>query len=287
MRRPFAILVLLLSGAIPAPAPAATLEAATGYKLQYEMVPAQATERGASIIFMHGKDSSPEFPGMRKFADFLAGAGFPVYLPRMPWSKRWDGTAGDAAAALDALIVIAAEGGRRVVVGGQSMGAAFAIAWRPADAPPSVVGRLLTSPGHMLDLIPPQAAFWKTMAPIVEQAKARETHGLGKEKTRLGATNVYGTQMVEESYDITPEIFLSFHDPERFPSVRASLMNNRLPVFWAVGTKDPIQNARRPAFDLMPANQASRYLELDADHNSAIFMARAEIVAWLKSLAGQ
>ncbi|MCC7016993.1 MAG: alpha/beta hydrolase [Rhodospirillales bacterium] len=269
------------------PAGAETLAAATGYRLTYDVYGADGRQPIA-LIFMHGKGSRHDARGMVRLADKIAGEGFRVYLPSMPWNADWKGTHQDATAALDALVALAARDGKKVAVGGQSMGAMFSLVYRPSDPPPAVVGKVLTSPGQMLDLIPPSAPFWSSLKPSLERARELEAAGKGKERVRLGATNVHGTKVVDESFNMTPEEFLSFHDLARFPSVRQALAATTVPVFWAVGTRDPIPNAKRVAFNMIPANPKSAYFDLEGeDHNSAMLTAVDRIVAWLKALSAR
>ena len=258
---------------------------ATGYRVEYGVYGAGGREPIA-LIFMHGKNSRHDGRVMIRLADKIAAEGFRVYLPRMPWSQEWDGTHQDATAALDALVALAAKDGKKAVVGGQSMGAMFSLVYRPADPPAAVVGKVLTSPGQMLDLIPLGTPFWKSITPSLEQAKALEAAGKGKERVRLTSTNTMGAQSFEESYNITPEIFLSFHDLARFPSVKAALAVTTVPVFWAVGTRDPIPNAKRRSFEMIPAHPKSAYFDFEGeDHNSAMLAAVDKIVPWLKALS--
>lgn len=269
------------------PAGAETLTTATGYSLKYDVYGAGGGQPVA-LIFMHGKGSRHDARGLVRLAEKIAGEGFRVYLPQMPWNAEWKGTHQDATAALDALVALAARDGKKVAVGGQSMGAMFSLVYRPADPPAAVVGKVLTSPGQMLDLIPPQAPFWNTLKPSLERAKEMEAAGKGKERVRLGATNVHGTKVVDEFFDMTPEEFLSFHDRVRFPSVKAALARTTVPVFWAVGTRDPIPAGKRWAFDMLPAHPKNIYLDLDGeDHNSAMLAAVDRIVAWLKTLSAK
>lgn len=266
---------------------AETLTAATGYRLTYDVYGANGREPVA-LIFMHGKNSRHDNRGMVRFADTIAREGFRVYLPRMPWSQEWDGTHQDATAALDALVALAARDGKKVAVGGQSMGAMFSLVYRPADPPAAVAGRVLTSPGQLLDLIPPTAPFWKPINASLEKARTLEAAGKGKEKTSFGSSNTLGAKSFEESYDTTPEVFLSFHDLARFPSVKAAIGATTLPVFWAVGSRDPIPNAKRPTFDKIPPHPKSAYFDFEGeDHNTAMFTAVDKMVPWLKTLAAR
>ena len=278
-RGAFRGLLLSLVLALPcAAAGAETLAAATGYTTQYDVYPGAGP---VALIFLHGKNSTQTTPLMRDFAGRIAQAGHTVYLPLMPWSRKWDGTVTDANAVIDALVAMAARDGRRVVVGGQSLGATFAITWRPDDAPAAVVGKLFTNPGGMLDMIPPSGNFWKSIGPALDQARALEAAGKGREKAIFVGTNVMGTQTIEERYETTPEIFLSFHDTGRFPSVRSALAKTRGPVFWSTGRQDPIPTSKRRSFEMIPADPVSLYLEPDGDHNSSMLTAMDSILQWL------
>jgi alpha-beta hydrolase superfamily lysophospholipase len=204
----------------------------------------------------------------------------------MPWSRLWNGTVDDAVSAVDALVDLAARSGKKVFVGGQSLGANFTSVYRADNPPPAVIGKVMTNPGGMLDLTAPNArTFWDAFMPSVERARALEKEGKGKERTKFSGTNVQGEKSIEEHYETTPEIFLSFHDMARYPSNRAALRATQLPVFWSSGKKDPIQTGKKQSFNLMPSNPASVYMDLDGDHNSAMMAAIDPVIAWMKARA--
>lgn len=257
------------------------LTTTTGYALIYDVYPASGP---AALIFMHGKNGGHQSPNMKAFAERISRAGFTVYLPRMPWSRFWDGTVDDAVSAIDALVDLAARNGKKVFVGGQSLGANFTSLYRADGPPPAVIGKVMTNPGGFLDLTPTTArSFWDSFMPSVHRARELERQGKGKERTKFSGTNVSGEKSVEEHYETTPEIFLSFYDPDRFPSNRAALRANKLPVFWSSGRKDPIQTGKKQSFSLMPSNPASVYMDLDGDHNSAMMTAIDPVIAWMKA----
>lgn len=261
-------------------APAARmLDASTGWKVEYDAFEAASARR--TFVLLHGKNGSPRSPLMRAFAEKLAAAGNTVYLPVMPWSRAWNGTVADGHAAIDALVAAAAAGGKRVFVGGLSLGATFAMTWRPGDPPSALAGKTFFNPGGLIDLIPPNSPFWARIRPEVERARALVAAGKAKEKTEFGGTNVSGAASIEERYATTPEVYLSFHDPERFPSIRTSLASTRVPVFWSAGKGDPTVNAKRRTFEIVPRNAASVYVEPDGDHTSAFLPAAEKLLAWL------
>jgi hypothetical protein len=168
------------------------------------------------------------------------------------------------------------------------MGAAFALAWRPGSGPegppPSVVGKLFTSPGHMLDIFPPTSPFWNTIMPSLRKAKALIAEGKGGEMARFEGSNTSGEKSITESYEMRAEVYASFHDPEAFPSVRKGIGANVLPVYWGVGTRDPAGGGKKPSFDRLPPNEKSVYSEIPGDHNSIMRDALPDIAKWVKSL---
>lgn len=291
-------LVLLYAGAlalalllIARGAWAETLDVSTGYKLAYDVYKPDGNAKPLPIalVFMHGKNGANDAPNMRSFARAFANEGVTVYLPSMPWSKKWNGTAADASAALDEIVALASESGaKKVVVGGQSMGASFSLAWRPGSgpegAPAYVVGKLLTSPGHMLDLFPPTATFWNSIMPSLRKAKALIAEGKGEEIARFESSNTTGSTLIVDVYETRPVVYASFHDPEVYPSLRKALPQSKLPVYWGVGTRDPAGQGKKPSFDRMPENPKSVYSEIAGDHNSIMRDAMPEMVKWVKGL---
>ena len=265
-------------------AKAEALTAATGYQTTYDVYAPEGTALPIALVFLHGKNGSHESPAMRAFARAFANEGITVYLPGMPWSRKWNGTAVDAAAVVDAVVAIAAQNGRKVIVGGQSMGASFSLGWRPADPPPAVVGKLLTSPGHMLDLFPPYTGFWKTITPSLDKAKALIAAGKGEEMTRFESSNTTGTNTIVEVYETRPAVYAAFHDPDVYPSLRKALPQTKLPVYWGVGSRDPAGGGKKPSFDRLPPNPANVYSEIPGDHNSIMRDALPAMVTWVKGL---
>ena len=283
MRFIVAILLIAVGIGTAVSARAERLTTPTGYALIYDVYPASGP---AALVFLHGKNGSHITPNMKLFAERISKAGIAVYLPRMPWSRLWDGTVQDGISGIDALVELAAKDGKKVFVGGQSLGANFATVYRPADPPPAVIGKVILNPGAFLDLTPSTAAtFWGAFMPSVERAWALEKEGKGKEKTKFSGTNVSGEKSIEEHYETTPEVFLSFHDIKRYPSNRESLRTAKLPAFWSSGKKDPIQTGKKQTFNLMPGNSASVYMDIDGDRNSAMMNAIDPAIAWMKKIA--
>ena len=84
----------------------------------------------------------------------------------------------------------------------------------------------------------------------------------------------------------TPNVYLSLFDPDG-PAVipKNAAAMPAVPFLWLVGRSDPI-HPRGPgyAYERAAKHPMSRYLEVDAGHVGAPNAARAQLVAWLKSL---
>lgn len=267
-----------------------TLTTATGYRLEYA-VRGQDSGGPVALIIMHGKNAPAEGVLNRttRWAEQVASQGFRVYVPVMPWGSRWDGTHEDATSAIDALVELAAKDGKKVVVGGHSMGAMFAILYRASALPPAVIGKFVSAPGHMLDMIPSNSNFWNDITPSNDRAKSLEAAGKGKEKVQFGGRNVTGSQNVTENYEMTPEVYLSWHDPKRLTGHSSALKATSVPVLWAIGSNDPLvsNNASESTFNMMPANPKSSFVLLGGkDHSTSFVAATEKLIPWMKSLAG-
>jgi pimeloyl-ACP methyl ester carboxylesterase len=267
---------------------AETLVTDTGYQLEYA-VRGQDSTGPVSLIIMHGKNASPEtvLNRLTGWADRIAQQGIRVYVPVMPWSSRWDGTHQDATSAIDALVKLAAKDGKKVVVGGHSMGAMFTIIYRPASLPPSVVGKFISAPGHLLDMIPAGTSFWQDITPSLDRSRTLEAEGKGKTKVQFGGRNTVGSSYIVERYEMTPEVYLSWHDPKRLPGIQKALKESKVPALFTVGALDPLINnsGNRQTFDLMPRHPQSAFFVLEGkDHNSSFPAAAEKLVPWLKAL---
>jgi fermentation-respiration switch protein FrsA (DUF1100 family) len=58
-----------------------------------------------------------------------------------------------------------------------------------------------------------------------------------------------------------------------------------IPLLWVIGRSDPLAGAGRGyAFDKAAKHPKSKYVEVNASHFDTPTAARAEVIAWLKSL---
>lgn len=260
---------------------AMTLETPSGYVSEVTIYSAQGNIRPVTIVFLHGKSAAPDKPWLTSLYSTLNQSGYRVIAPQMPWGK-WDGTLQQGFEVIDAAVQAAAKDGHKVVVAGHSAGGLGVILYRPVDPPKALVGKVMLAVGHILDTASP--AFQSKFDEPVRLARELKAMGKGKETERFTAVNTKGKKRYEETLITTPEIFLSYHDLETFPSTTAALTQTRVPVFWAIANQDTIGNNKRPTFNLIPERPENVYLEVEADHNTMTDRSAEELIKWLDKL---
>ena len=230
------------------------------------------------VVFLHGKwapgnMSSPVY-------DEIKRAGFLLETPEMPWSqsRAYDRDTSAAMAEVDAAVAkLKSRGAQRIVVGGQSMGANFAIAY--ASRRDGISGVLAIAPGH----VPELKGFQESLKGDVERAKALIADGKGDARGRFNDSN-QGKDMQMPS---TASIYLSWFDPMGLMVMprNASRLKSETALLWLVGEQDGMaQRGEGYAFNRAPANPKSAYKLVSGGHHDAGAKAAREIVFWLKNL---
>lgn len=282
------VITLAMTVGKPVSAEEAVLTTVTGYRLNYAVYGQEATGPLA-LIMMHGKNAPADgyLERSARSAEKYVKEGVRVYVPIMPWSSRWDGTHEDATAAIDALVEVAARDGKKVILGGHSMGGMFTIIYRAANLPPAVIGKFVSAPGHMLDMVPGGSDFWRGIEPSLSKASSLEAAGKGKDRDRFEGRNISGVRNTSEEYEMTPEIYLSWHDPKRLPGSLQALKATTVPVLWTVGANDPLvqANASESTFNQIPVNGKNRFaLLVGRDHSTSLPASSDLLIAWMKTL---
>jgi len=218
------------------------------------------------VIFMHGKwgtneASSPLGPIFNeiKRADAL------LETPEMPWSRgcAYDRDATAAMAEIDALVEkLKSRGAQRIVIGGQSMGANFAIAY--ASRRDGIAGVMAISPGHTPDL----QGFQASLKGDVDRAKALIAAGNGDVRGRFNDSN----QGQEQQMPATANVYLSWFDPQGLMVMprNAARLKPETALLWLVGNQDSMaQRGEGYAFARAPANPKSAYKLVTGSHVDA------------------
>lgn len=234
------------------------------------------------VILMHGKSpGGPGWDGYQPLAGKLEQAGMQVLLPEMPWSKRRyiDADFDSAMREIDVQVkALRDKGAKQVVLAGHSMGCPAAMAYAARHG--GIDALVLLAPGHV-----PVAYYTRPNLAIVRESvdKARQmvARGEGDQANQAFSDINQGNRLTVFT---TAKIYLSYFDPtsDAEMSVTARHIAANIPVLWVIGRSDPLFAAGRAyAFDKLPVNSRSRYLEIDANHLSTPTVATEQVVGWI------
>jgi pimeloyl-ACP methyl ester carboxylesterase len=240
---------------------------------------ASAQAQQVGVILMHGKWGTPQGP-IQATELALKGAGFSVVSKEMPWSDRraYDAGVDEVMSGLEGEVAkLRAAGARKILVGGQSLGANMALAY--AARHPDLDGLIMLSPGHT----PERFAGAHGMADSLAKARQLISAGKGRSYANFQDTNQGRTREVS-AY---PSVYLSYFDPEgpAVMPINAAKLSPHTALLLVVGTKDRIlADGTGYIFDRAPRNAYSAFRAIDADHFNAPAESRRIVVDWVKGL---
>lgn len=242
---------------------------------------AQAQGQRIGVLMLHGKSpGSPDDPNFRPFQQKFESLGWLALLPDMPWSRNRY-LQGDLDQALEEVAghvrALRSQGATQIVLLGHSMGVPIAMAHaaRGGDVQ-ALVG---LAPGHvplLYDTAPALSAVHDSIA----EARDLVAAGKGEETQRFWDIN----QGRQQRLIMSARNYLSYFDPasDAEMSVTAPKLPPGLPVFIAVGEKDPLfKHIRSYFFDRLPDNPHKRYLEVAGGHLQTPAEAYDAYVAWI------
>jgi len=231
------------------------------------------------VIIMHGKWGEPADQTTQPLAQALQAAGFLVDEPEMPWSGRrlydapWEGALADIDAAVARL---KARGAQTIVVSGQSMGGAAAVAYVGAGRP--VDGAIFLAPAHAVEGEVMRPRF----ASAVAQARDLVASGHGDDSVAIVDLN-NGDRT--RSMRVKATMVLSYFAPDSpMGMTQYATKLGATPVVWVDGTLDATQKffgAR--VWPRIPAETPKERIDVVCDHLDTPRVARDAVVAWLKS----
>jgi pimeloyl-ACP methyl ester carboxylesterase len=228
-------------------------------------------------VFLHGKGVwAGAFDGGIPAA--LETDGAVTAEPEMPWSltRMYGATWDEAMREVDAAVAgLRARGATRIVVIGHSLGANAAIGYTARHH--GIAAVVAMSPGHLPET---DEMRDRTAESLVE---ARALAASGETSRRVWPDRVQGIPTLALA---SPAVYLSMFDPDG-PAVipRNAAALHGVPLLWVVGRSDPIfARGRDYAFARAPKHAKSRYIEVSAGHLAAPWVARSQVVEWLKSL---
>ena len=251
----------------------------------FDGLPGAQAQGDIGVILMHGKQSTPS--GLESMAAQLRSKGMKVVNPQMPWSRgQWERISVTVEAVhtqIDGMAAqLRAQGARRIVVGGHSIGANVALSYAAVRG--NVAGVILIGPGHG------PAYSFRTMSDFraaVERAAGLVKSGQGAQPL-TGPDNNQGRTF---SVSTTAEVYVSWMSPQGLGNMMAQAprIAPRIPVLMVIGSQDTSFGIAQSAIYQPAAKHAySKYFAIQGgDHVSVLGTAGNFVAEWLQGLPAQ
>ena len=251
------------------------------------LLPAAALAQSASlagfgIVMVHGKGGRPTGP-TKPLADALEAEGAKVISPRMAWAgiagqpESYEIPYEQALAEIGhAISALRAQGARKIVIAGQSLGA-NAVMGYAARHPAGLAGVVSLAAGHT-----PERFGRPDIIASVDKARQMIKAGRGQELTDFADSNQGKTFQVKA----TPKAYVSFFDPTG-PAVipHNTAMMPKVPFLWVIGNADRLSELGSGyAYEAGARHPKSQYKVVSAGHIDTPTASKSEVIAWLKSL---
>jgi pimeloyl-ACP methyl ester carboxylesterase len=241
-----------------------------------------ARAEGTGLVLLHGKwGTGLARSPVGRLAAMLRADGIRVLTPDMPWSRTrlYDAGIEGAFGQVDqAVAKLRAAGAARVVVGGHSMGANIALAY--AARRTRLAGVVAIAPGHA----PEMRGFHAIVGAAVAKARRLVAANRGAAIVTVPDLNQGGVRKLPMAAAIVLDYFAP-DGPAVMPRNAAALKPGTA-LLWVVAKGDwTARWGRAYAYDKAPPDPRSRYVTIKRGHREAPVNGRAEIRAWLRSLA--
>jgi pimeloyl-ACP methyl ester carboxylesterase len=236
------------------------------------------------VVLMHGKQGMPgRPPGLADLAGKLRAAGIKVVTPEMPWSSgRWehiDVTVEQVFDQIDGYVAqLKAQGARRIVVGGHSLGANIALGYAVTRG--NVAGVVMLSPGHAPGFFYSKSAEFRS---ALEKARALVEAGQGSQALS-GPDDNQGRIFTVST---TAQIYQSWMSPMGLASMprQAPNLPSTIPVLVTMGKDErALANTQSQIYQPAAKHSYSRFIAESGDHQSAVDGAASDALAWIKGL---
>jgi dienelactone hydrolase len=239
---------------------------------------AHAAPSDVGIVLMHGKWGNPKT--MMQLSGALAARGYRVSTPEMAWSGRrlYDVDYPAALKEVEKEVKqLRANGVKRVVVAGQSLGSNAAVAYAASGM--DLDALVILAPGHL----PERFINNPSMKSSLVRAAAMVAANRGAETDNFEDLN----QGRQRQIRITAAAYVSYFDPEGPGAMTRSIRKiaKPLPVLLAIGTQDPFFAESKAFFDSAPAHPSSHYVALEGDHGGLPNLVAAAMLKWLEPLS--
>ncbi len=245
--------------------------------------PAQA-QSDIGVVLMHGKQSFPgQPPGLLQIADRLRELGVKVLTPQMPWSTgRWehiDVTVEQVYGQIDGYVAqLKAQGARRIVVAGHSLGGNMALSYAVARG--NVAGVVMLSPGHAPGFFYNKSSAFRD---ALGKAHAMVEAGQGAQPFSGPDSN----QGQEFALSTTAAVYVSWMAPRGLVSMprQSPLLPAAIPVMVVMGkSENALDSTRSGIYKPAAKHPYSVFLAVDGDHRTATDAAIIDVVQWIGKL---
>lgn len=239
--------------------------------------PVLAASSEVGVVLMHGKWGSPQ--SMLPLARELESRSYLVSNAEMAWSGRrlYDVDYPAALKEIEQQVrQLRANGAKRVVVAGQSLGSNAAVAY--ASSGFDLDGLVILSPGHF-----PEGGMGKRLRSSLERARSMVAANRGTDSESFDDIN----QGKQRSIKIAASTYVSYFDPDGLGAITKNVkkLSKAMPVLLVIGTADPFYSESKAMFDSTPPHALSRYLALDTDHFNMPKVVAPELLKWLDLFA--
>ena len=231
-----------------------------------------------TVIALHGKNGSPTRSLVGLPAD-LNAQGYDVSMPYMPWHDfDWNGTLCEGMSYINSLIVAENNAGRSVILLGHSLAGPIVLGYTALANSTKPDAVTVMAPGHFVNN---SFVLADLHAPSLLLAFAKVAAGLGDEIDTFQTSN---SGLVDIS--TTANIYLSYHDPDQFPDILASIGVVTEPILWLAGQDDSLTNSAivLGIIDAILGLLNFDYREIAGNHFSLVNNVPAELDPWYQSL---
>lgn len=230
------------------------------------------------MVLMHAKGDNTK--RVDSLASSLRSAGVLVATPLMPWSRNriYDRTYDDSMLEIDAAVKrLKSKGARRIVVGGDSMGANAALGY--AARREGLAGVVLLAYGH----VPSGSFFSEKLRAYVGQAKTMIDAGNGNKIGSFGDINQSGTS----TRFLRADIYYSWFAPNGPASdkINAANVKEGTPVLWVSGDADRVSKfGRRLIWYRIPDHPKNKFVVISSNHLNTLSNSIKTVADWLRTL---
>jgi dienelactone hydrolase len=242
----------------------------------------QAQSRTCGVILLHGKWGMPASPYLQPVVQKIE-PHCQVKLLEMPWSRLrlYDRPYADALEQIRQVVSQWRQAGVDwVALGGQSFGANATLAYMAQVG--DVDALLPMAAGH----VPENFYQIPDIRRAVEESRQLVGNGQGDTTVVMNDMNQGQRRQVQAP----AAAIWSYFDPQGWSNMLRSAAASRkpVPVFWAIGTRDPLYPAVSQAiYRQLPAHPESQYLVVQADHAHTPESAADALQVWLLARMGR